>query len=122
VRLVAGQALQIGLWAVAMPEVPLRVWFTYAAMSLIISRIPVIPNRDLIFLGAGVGLAGVVNISTAGVASMLVAVTVLNKVLNLGFFAGLSIFNRRTPALVSPTEVPPLMRESEMETLENHTA
>ena len=115
VRLIAGQALQIGQWAVAMPEVPLRVWFTYAAMSLIISRIPVIPNRDLLFLGAGVGLSGIVHISSAGVASMLVAITVLNKILNLGFFAGLSLLGRRTPEPVPPAERPPLMRETEEE-------
>lgn len=115
VRLVAGQALQIGQWAVAMPEVPLRVWFTYAAMSLIISRIPVIPNRDLLFLGAGVGLSSVVHISSAGVASMLVAITVLNKILNLAFFAGLSLMGRRPLEPVPPAEVPPLMREVEEE-------
>ncbi|HMB89717.1 MAG TPA: hypothetical protein VKP65_02650 [Rhodothermales bacterium] len=113
VRLVAGQALQIGQWAVAMPEVPLRIWFTYAAMSLIISRIPVIPNRDLLFLGAGVGLSGVVHISSAGVASMLVALTVLNKILNLTFFAGLSLMGRHTTEPAPPTEMLPLMRKTE---------
>ncbi len=84
-------------------------------MSLIISRIPVIPNRDLIFLGAGVGLSGIVHISSAGVASMLVAITVLNKILNLAFFAGLSLLGRRTLERVPPAERPPLIRETEEE-------
>ncbi len=94
VRLVVGQGLQIAQWAVAMPEVPLRVWFTYAAVSIIISRIPVIPNRDLIFLGAGVSLSGVVQIPEAAVASMLVAITVLGKLLNLILFGTVSLSGR----------------------------
>ena len=65
VRLIVGQVLQIGMWAVAMPEVSLPVWFTFAAASIIVSRIPFVPNRDLIFLGLGVSLSGVVGISEA---------------------------------------------------------
>lgn len=91
VRLVIGQILQIGMWAVAMPEVPLQVWFTYAALSIIITRIPLIPNRDLLFLGFGVSLSGVVGISQAGVFAMLAAITVLGRVVNLVFFTVLSM-------------------------------
>ena len=84
VRLIVGQALQIGMWAVAMPEVSLPVWFTFAAASIIVTRIPFIPNRDLIFLGLGVSLSGVVGISEAGVFAMLGAITVMGKVINPG--------------------------------------
>ena len=94
-RLVVGQVLQIGMWAVAMPEVPLPIWFTYAAASIIVTRIPFIPNRDLIFLGIGVSLSGVVNISEAGVFGMLSVIVILRKVLNVAFFSALSLLDRR---------------------------
>ncbi len=112
-RLIVGQGVQIAQWAVAMPEVPLRVWFTYAAVSIIVSRIPIIPNRDLIFLGAGVSLAGLVQISSAGVAGMLVMITVLGKVLNVVFFAGLSLLGRSSGPAPPPVEKPPRVAEPE---------
>ncbi len=102
-RLIVGQALQIGMWAVAMPEVSLPVWFTFAAASIIVSRIPLIPNRDLIFLGLGVSLSGVVGISEAGVFAMLGAITLMGKVINVMFFSALSVLGRgKTPPVEAP--------------------
>lgn len=110
VRLVIGQALQIGMWAVAMPEVLLRVWFTYAALSIIITRIPIIPNRDLLFLSFGVSLSGVVGISEAGVFAMLAAITVLGRVVNVLFFAGLSVLDGKQKGVL-PSADPPAPAE-----------
>ena len=90
VRLLLGQALQIGMWVVVMPDVPLDVWFTYAAVSIILSRIPFVPNQNLIFLGAGVELSSRVNISTAEVAGMLLVMSVLDKILNAILFGVIS--------------------------------
>lgn len=93
-RLLVGQVLQIGQWAVVMPEVPLQVWFTYAALSLIVTRIPFLPNQNLVFMGAGIELSHAVDISTASIAGMLLVTNVLDKVLNLALF-GLATFMDR---------------------------
>lgn len=107
-RLVVGQGLQIGMWAVAMPEVALPTWFTFAALSIIVTRIPLIPNRDLIFLSLGVSLSGMVGISEAGVFAMLAAIAVLGKAINLVFFPALSVLGRKKkPAEPPPVETPP---------------
>ncbi len=112
VRLIVGQALQIGMWAVAMPEVSLPVWFTFAAASIIVSRVPFVPNRDLIFLGLGVSLSGVVGISEAGVFAMLGAITVMGKVINLLFFSALSVLGRKKgPEDLPPVEALPVAAE-----------
>ena len=103
-RLVVGQALLIGMWAVAMPEVSLPIWFTFAAASIIVTRIPFIPNRDLIFLSLGVSLSSVVGISEAGVFAMLGAITVFSKVVNLAFFSALSLLGRKK----DPEDLPPV--------------
>ena len=87
VRLLLGQALQIAQWAVAMPEVSLEVWFTFSAASIIVSRIPILPSRDLLFLGAGVGLSQRMSLSSADVTGMLLTITVLGKALNALLFA-----------------------------------
>jgi len=94
-RLMVGQVLQISQWAVVMPEVSLDVWFTFAAVSIILTRIPFIPNQSLIFLGVGVELSGIVDISTASVAGMLLVVSVLDRVMNAGLFGLITLMERK---------------------------
>ncbi len=94
-RLLAGQVLQIAQWAVVIPEVSLQAWFTFSAASIIVSRIPILPNRDLLFLGAGVELSVMLDISSAQVAGMLLMTSVLNKILNVVVFAAASALDRR---------------------------
>lgn len=93
-RLVVGQGLQILQWEVAVVEVSWQAWFTLAAASIIVSRIPVLPNRDLVFLGAGVELSHVMSAPAAAIASMLLVTTVLGKVLNLVLFATAGFYDR----------------------------
>lgn len=106
-RLILGQALQIGQWAVVMPEVPLRIWFTFAAVSILLTRIPFLPNQNLIFMGAGLELSGMMNISTAGVAGMLLVTNVLDKLLNAGLFGVISFIDRRISAEVPEKSAEP---------------
>jgi hypothetical protein len=93
-RQLVGMALQIAQWAVALPNVGLRTWFTFGAASTIVSRIPVIPNKDLIFVSAGIGLAGILNISSASVAGMLLVISALRRLLHFGLFTTISVWER----------------------------
>ncbi len=109
-RLIIGQVLQIGQWTVVLPTVALGVWFTFAAVSLIVSRIPFIPNQDLIFLGASVELSTMMDVPTAAIAGMLLVVSVMDKALNLGLFLGFSFWERKSaqkgpPPTVEPPEI-----------------
>jgi hypothetical protein len=95
-RLVVGQVLQIAQWMVGVPGVPLGTWCTYAAASIIVSRLPLFPSRDLIFLGVGISLSDALGVPAAGVASMLLVNAVLTRIINLGLFVLLtSTANRR---------------------------
>lgn len=94
-RLIVGQAAQIAQWAVVLSDVPLGVWFTFAAVSLIISRIPFVPNQDLVFLGASVELSTMMDVPEAAIAGMLLVVSVMDKLLNLSLFLGFSFWERK---------------------------
>lgn len=49
-RVIAGSAL-IGLaWHLALPDVPIAVWLLLAAARLLVSRLPLLPNKDLLFV------------------------------------------------------------------------
>ena len=85
-RLVIGQMLQIGQWAVVMPDVSLDIWFTYAAISIILTRIPFLPNQQLIFTSLGIGLSGELGVAKAAVSGMLIMAAALDKLVNAALF------------------------------------
>ncbi|MCY4232842.1 MAG: hypothetical protein OXE59_03740 [Bacteroidetes bacterium] len=90
-RLVVRQVLEITMWHLAMPEVPIEVWFTYAAVSIIVNQIPFIPSQDLVTLAVAVSIADVMAVSEAQITALFGAVAIVNRLINLIFFASLSI-------------------------------
>lgn len=92
-RLVVGQALQIGMWTVVIPEVPLGTWFSYAAISIALTRVPFLPNHALIFAGAGIALSAKMGVPEAPWASLLLVATALDKILNIGLFGLITAYN-----------------------------
>lgn len=87
VRLSLGLIFQILQWAIIMPEVPMYVWITFISIQIIMSRIPFLPNQDLLFLGLSLPLSGMLEVSMAGIAGLMVANAILGKVMNLAFFS-----------------------------------
>jgi hypothetical protein len=85
-RLLFVQGLQVIQWAVVKPEIPILNWMTLLAVQIMITRIPLLPSRDLVFLGTGIEMSAFIEISTSSMAGMLLASSVINKVLNLVFF------------------------------------
>lgn len=57
-RLVTGSALLALLWHCALPAVPLGMWLLLAAARLLVSRLPLVPNKDLLFANLAIVLIG----------------------------------------------------------------
>jgi len=95
IRLLAVMSLQVLEWEVVIPEVELEVWFTYLAVQIMVTRIPFLPSRDLVFLAFGIELAGAVQVSRAAIAGVLGVHSVLDKGLNLLLFSAVSAWDRR---------------------------
>jgi hypothetical protein len=57
-RLVVSLLLGILLCSLAMPEVPIVVWMLLQTLRLLVSRLPLIPNKDLLFASALIFVAG----------------------------------------------------------------
>jgi hypothetical protein len=87
--------LQILQWWVVMPQVPWINWFTLLILQIIITRIPFLPSRDLLFLGTGIEMSTWMNISPSAIAGMLLAASVISKILNLVFFVAVSYSARK---------------------------
>ena len=71
---------------VVLPGVALQTWFGFLVVHIILTRVPVLPAKDLLFLGAGIGLASAVGLPEAAVAGMLLATSALTHLGNLILF------------------------------------
>lgn len=122
-RLLIGQTLQVLQWYIALPHIPFYVWFTFISFQVIMSRIPFLPNNDLIFLGASIKMTQMMHIPMAGVAAIMVANSVLGKVANILIFSGMSFFNKKMAVPISDVKdsaesIPLTFSDSREQTME----
>ena len=97
-RVLVRTVTEITMWHVAMPEVPLKVWFTYAAVTIIVTRIPFLPAADLAIMSIAVGLSSVMGVTEAHIFALFTAVAVVHRGVNLLFFAVLPALEQSSDA------------------------
>lgn len=83
VRLCLVQFLVLAQWRAALPAAPLGTLVSLLAVQLLVSRIPMVPNRDLLFISIGIALAGDLAVPQAQIASLLLTAAALQQVLHL---------------------------------------
>lgn len=79
-RIFATAILSAALWHLVLPDVPLGWWLVLVTIRLLISRLPFVPNKDVVFAGIAVlALGGDVELSAlmALMAGMILAAHVL---------------------------------------------
>ena len=57
-RLIAGSLLIAIAWHFALPSVPVGMWLFLAAARLLVSRLPLVPNKDLLFANFAILVIG----------------------------------------------------------------
>lgn len=58
VRIIVSTGLNALCWHLVLPDVAIEWWLLLSAMRLLISRLPFIPNKDIVFAGVAVFLIG----------------------------------------------------------------
>ncbi|MEX2600704.1 MAG: hypothetical protein WD355_03590 [Balneolaceae bacterium] len=106
IRLILLKILNILMYIIVLPDVPLAVWFTLLAIEIILSRIPFLPNRDLIFVGLSVALANGLMVSQTDLAGIMVAKAALGKLLNVAAF-GLAAIAKKSEIVPNPESEDP---------------
>lgn len=86
IRIIFVLCLHALLYWSALPGPPLEAWFIFIALQLVLSRVPFVPNLDIVFLTAAIHLAGTVNVPEAAIAGMLVAEAGLSQIFNFALF------------------------------------
>lgn len=90
-RVVSVAVIQLVQWSVVIPSVSLNTWLTFLAVQIVVTRLPIVPSRDLIFAGVGIQLTGTLGIPVEPLAAMLLVSSVLDKGFNLLLFTLLSV-------------------------------
>jgi len=79
--------LQILQWWAVVPEAPLSLWAAMLVVITIVNRLPFVPARDLVGIGAILGTPLLPGTFEATVAAMLLVRTALDKACNLALWA-----------------------------------
>jgi len=101
IRLVAVLLLQVGQWAIVLPGVGLETWVLLLTAQMVLTRVPFLPNTDLLFAGLGISLMGYVEGPEAAIAGMFLASGALSQLLNLGAFLITSFESRKDKKMPS---------------------
>lgn len=73
-RTLGGMGLSAVLWHMLMPQSPLSALFLLATLRMIVSRLPLVPSKDLLFAGLAVfafGRSDEIAVATAMIASLV---------------------------------------------------
>jgi len=83
-RIVITTILSAVLWHMVLPSVPAMWWLLLATMRLLISRLPFIPNKDVVFAGIAVFTLGHETDIAALMTMMASTILLVHLVLGLG--------------------------------------
>ena len=86
IRFAIAQLVQLAVWHAALPDIGMGALGRLLAVQMIVGRLPFLPNRDLLFVGAGLALSGPLALPTAALASLLVTASAIQQLLHATFF------------------------------------
>ena len=92
-RIVATTVFAAAPWAVALPAAPLAWWLVLATLRLLVSRLPLLPNKDIVFAGLVAFTVG----QASNVAAMLTMIAALWLVTHLLLGAALTAVELLNP-------------------------
>lgn len=85
-RVVLILLLQTAQWAVVFPHAPFLTWLLFLTAQMVLTRLPFLPNQDLMTVGLAMSLTHYVDAPEAAVAGMFLVSGALVQAVNLGFF------------------------------------
>jgi hypothetical protein len=83
VRSVTQLSLEFLAWWLSGALPSAAVCLEFVALRMVVTRLPLLPSKDLLFIGVGIEAAGLMDLSAPGVAAVLVIMTAFNQSLDL---------------------------------------
>lgn len=97
VRIVMATALSALLWHLILPAIPLLWWLLLATIRLLISRLPFVPNKDVVFAGLAVFMLGH-DVEIASLLTLMAGLILISHILVGSSFALSDLFRREAGA------------------------
>ena len=91
VRLAVTNIFLILQYAVVLPFVPLETWLLFVTVQMLIQQLPLIPNRDLLFLVVAMEITRGMGVDQHSLSALLVATTLLRQIGNTGLLIATTI-------------------------------
>ncbi|OYX39292.1 MULTISPECIES: hypothetical protein [unclassified Sphingomonas] len=88
-RLVGGTILLALAWHFALPTIAIGVWLMLCAARMLVSRLPLVPNKDLLFANFAIALIGYDN----GLSALLAVTAGITLLIHAGLIAMFSLFS-----------------------------
>lgn len=95
-RIVAGSLFVAFAWHFAMPDVPVGVWLLLAAARLLAWRLPLVPNKELVFATFAIMLIGE-GAALSELMALIAALTLLAHVTLIAGFSVHALLTRKKP-------------------------
>lgn len=89
VRLIVGGLLLALAWHFAIPDIAIGVWVMLSAARMLVSRLPLVPNKDLLFANFAITLIG----TGSGLSAVLAATAALTLLVHAALIAVFSLFS-----------------------------
>ncbi len=89
VRTLVGLVTTATLWVLVLPVIPISLWLILVTMRMLVSRLPLVPNKDIVFAGIAAFWVG----SHSDVAALLYLITGFTLTAHLVVAAALSLSN-----------------------------
>jgi hypothetical protein len=93
-RLVSSSTLLAVTWHFAMPNVSVGIWLLLSAGRLLVSRLPLVPNKELLFANVAIALIGQGE-AVSGLVAFVAAMTLLVHVVLLAGFGLQALVGRK---------------------------
>lgn len=93
VRIIAGLVLTAALWAIILPTAPMSWWLLLVTLRMLVSRLPLVPNKDLVFAGLAAFMIG----RDTDMTALVSLVAGLTLVAHLAVSAGLGALDLTAP-------------------------
>jgi hypothetical protein len=79
-RIIAVLSLEFAIWRLSGALPSAAFCLEFVALRLVVTRLPLIPGKDMLFVGIGMAAAGFMNLSTPSVAAVLVSMTAFDLI------------------------------------------
>ncbi|HKI44992.1 MAG TPA: hypothetical protein VKA08_06605, partial [Balneolales bacterium] len=81
--LILTQFLMIWQWHIILPNVDMNVWYTLISVGLLIDRIPLLPNLDVLSANASIKISPLLKAPTVAIAAIMLVNNAMTKLIDV---------------------------------------